>query len=300
MRHMTRVQYIPSTDILVEVYRTTEGDRLRIMHPKLGIERECALRDARRSTNQLALEALERIVLSTVDAARISRDVEKAIIHLRSLSASGLEPLLGEPRADIVLLAVFEYARRGIDCPIGVIYGNAEAMKSPLLRAYMSESQPSVAVQEHPLEIVEIIGWYDGIVEALVRSADGRWMYASMLAWNPENKLRIFGLMEADDTTVADLRTLSTAPEPTSPDSWSALRDRVAMFLAQVAGQAELRLCEELDGIPKATVKVDAGEIAEIAGQDADQALDGARFAKLQARFSERAETLEDALANWG
>src|SRR5690554_2904824 len=107
MTHILQTQYISTADIQVDVYRSSDGDRCRIKHAKLEIEHDCPLREIQQKTSEVTWEALERVTNNTSDAAKISPEVEMAIAELRSLDTGELQQLLSEPRADIVLLAVF-------------------------------------------------------------------------------------------------------------------------------------------------------------------------------------------------
>lgn len=135
----------------------------------------------------------------------------------------------------------------------------------------------------------EILGWHDGITEALVRVEDEKWIYASMLAWNPQLHLRIFGLVEADPSVVAEVRellALLSSDAESRAAAWSRLRSRIARFLLHASGQAEIRLCDELDGETKATLQVDVKSIIDLLGKEIDDAVDDVRFSLLAAKLN--------------
>jgi hypothetical protein len=134
----------------------------------------------------------------------------------------------------------------------------------------------------------EIIGWYDGISEALRRSRDGRWKYVSLIAWHREANLRIFGIVAIDDAVAADIRVVSAACLPGAhalERDWSELRGRIASLLTNAKGRAEIRLCEEIDGEAAVVLHVEAQEIAAMMGQEIDEVIDTRRFADLLLRF---------------
>lgn len=132
------------------------------------------------------------------------------------------------------------------------------------------------------------VSWYDGVIEAFVRRDDGDWAYASMIAWDPSRKLRIFGLVAADIATVSEVRALSIAADGGGPmaESWQRIRARVAKFLRNVQGAAELRLCDQLDGDTKDCRRIDATSIIDALGCEIEEACDSARFALWLAKFS--------------
>ncbi len=111
------------------------------------------------------------------------------------------------------------------------------------------------------MQIVEIIDWYDGITEALIRNEDGLGMYASMIAWSPKQNLRIFGLVSIDDSTINELQTLVVASKPSNTQTsyaWRRLRRSISTFLQQVQGSVNLLLCDELDGEARKMLEVAA------------------------------------------
>lgn len=139
---------------------------------------------------------------------------------------------------------------------------------------------------------IEIIGWHDGITEALLREEDGRWSYASLIAWKPDDGLRIFGLIAVDERTVAEVRGLMASPGASQREkqrAWSAVRRRIAGLLKVEEGEAELRLCDQLDGETKKSLRVHTQEIVAMMGGDVDDALSPERFSILVAKLRREA-----------
>ncbi len=138
-----------------------------------------------------------------------------------------------------------------------------------------------------PQEIV-VVGWYDGVTEAFVQEHDGRWTYASMIAWDPERKLRIFGVVRADAPMVSEIRARCAASDSSDQkaENWRHIRAYISEFLRNVDGEAELRLCEELDGETKDSRRIDAGAILDDLGHEIDEVVGSTRFASWISRFS--------------
>lgn len=142
-------------------------------------------------------------------------------------------------------------------------------------------------METSPQEFV-VVGWYDGITEAFVQEFGGRWIYASIIAYDPKKKLKIFGAVEADAQTVSEVRALCAASEvgEGTVENWRRIRTRISKFLGTVEGEAELKLCEELDGETKASRRIDAGAILEELGREIEDAVGSTRFALWMSKFS--------------
>ncbi|MEX1366580.1 MAG: hypothetical protein AB1Z98_25875 [Nannocystaceae bacterium] len=132
------------------------------------------------------------------------------------------------------------------------------------------------------------IGWYDGMTEGFIEEPAGRWVYASMIAWAPEQKFRIFGLVPADAVTVLDVRVLCAAASgrETTDQSWQVIRARISEFLQTVEGEAELRLCYQVDGDIKDSRRVDARLILGELGREIEEISSSTRFASWMSRFN--------------
>ena len=119
-----------------------------------------------------------------------------------------------------------------------------------------------------PREIV-VVGWYDGLTEGFVQG------------------LRIFGLVAANILTVSEVRELCVASDSsdTTAETWGRIRARISKFLRTVEGEAELRLCDQLDGQTKDSRRIDATTIIGDLGCDIEGASDSTRFASWMSKF---------------
>lgn len=134
---------------------------------------------------------------------------------------------------------------------------------------------------------VVVVGWHDGIIECFVQGDDGRWTYASMVAWDPGRKLRIFGIVAADAPTVSEVRSLCSESdsEDSKGQAWERIRARVSKFLRTVDGEAELVLCDQIDGEIKATWRIDARSLVDELGCELEEVSERTRFAFWQSKF---------------
>lgn len=99
-------------------------------------------------------------------------------------------------------------------------------------------------------------------------------MYASMIAWSPQQNLRIFGLVSIDDSTINEFQTLAVASKPSNIQTsyaWRRLRRSISTFLQQVQGSVNLLLCDELDGEARKMLEVAAELVLPFLGQNIDK-----------------------------
>ncbi|MBK6919149.1 MAG: hypothetical protein IPH07_17275 [Deltaproteobacteria bacterium] len=135
-----------------------------------------------------------------------------------------------------------------------------------------------------------IVGWHDGITEGFIQGHDGRWQYASMVAWDPVQKLRIFAMVPADELTVAEIRALgaTSAGGEAKATNWARIRARISDFLQTVGGDIEIRVCDQLDGETKNTRRIVAAEVLGQLDCTVEDAAMSTRFAEWMTKFGTR------------
>ena len=158
MNRVPRVRFISDRDIRVDVIRTTKGDRCRIRHLPLGLERGCALADRDEALRRLEARVLRSAVADPSAAAKISPGVLRVVTMLRAFDDEGLRQWLAAPTPHIVLATIYEYARRGSSCPFECVYANADAMRNALVREVVTRPELHFHATELRAELNRVRG----------------------------------------------------------------------------------------------------------------------------------------------
>jgi hypothetical protein len=97
-----------------------------------------------------------------------------------------------------------------------------------------------------PLTRTIVVGWYDGIVDALVTMKDDpRCYYGRLIAANADRKRRIFGI-----TPILDPLPLVQAANEAdgTEERWAELRRQISRHLQETPATTIYLLCEDFEG----------------------------------------------------
>jgi hypothetical protein len=120
----------------------------------------------------------------------------------------------------------------------------------------------------------EIIDWYDGLVEALVKVAsDERWHYLSLMAWDQAAELTVSALLPLspkwETILLRELRE-----EPDDSNAWARYAELREAFLKSYSGDVQVLLCGKRDRRTISQKRVDFEAVRGFLGKGVEACLD--------------------------
>lgn len=123
----------------------------------------------------------------------------------------------------------------------------------------------------------EIIDWYDGIVQALVRFPDQEtWHYQCLIAWDPESPQRVYAVVGLDpqqeETLLAAIRRGQGDGEEALP--WDEIQLKVQGALSEPEEESLLLLCDGPSEVVRRLARTDTQSIRPYLGHDVESLLE--------------------------
>lgn len=250
-----------------------------------GFQRAIDLANAERHVESVAL--LGELVRSEQDPRRLGA----AYWYLGSLLLHELDDAAGAQSLFAQALAVAPRSERASIGSFHALVGQGRVDEAfDEMRRFLAHRDSSayrrLLDEIHAEEGDAFLAWHDGPTEAVLLRG-GTWWYASMLAWRPEERLRVFGLVPVDEHTVRGLKKLLAVFERDEAETDRVrLREAVQAFLQGASGPVELRLCESLSKPRLESVMVDFEEVASMMGKDVEEILENDPFDILRAKIA--------------